>query len=184
MNATAQYTTNHSDFVATLQSLGSFQMLVQCNHDLFASVSDAIQTHIRDAIVQHFGEDKLLKIPEDWHVTILYPKFNDNRPNHSLQFACKAFDVPVPKNKKDKDAVQMCMQTFQGCYPSITVHFGDLCLITNDGELATIEVLVDSIGFPHEPEKIYHITLWSNRKVDGRQPFCSNIFLMDAKTKC
>lgn len=182
MRAT-DYTTDHHDFVATLQSLGTFEMHLECTNYLFACVPDAIALQIREAIATHFGEEALHKTPEHWHVTMLFPKFDGNTPNHSLQHACEAFQVHPPKNKKDKDAVNLCMETFQGCFPSITVRFGDMCLVTNDGELATIDVHIDSIGFPHEPHKIYHITLWSNRKVAGRQPFCSNLLLMDAKTK-
>lgn len=179
-----QYSADHRGFVEALQSIGTFTLPMDCSNYVYASVPDALATHMQRAIREHFGEAMLMKTPAHWHVTIMFPKMQSDGPNASLQHFCTAMDVPCQQaNNKDDRCVNDCMQTIKSCFPSIIARFGDLCVVTDDKELAAIEVLVDSIGFPHEPNKKYHITLWFNRDVQGRQPFCSNLFLMNATRK-
>lgn len=58
----------------------------------------------------------------------------------------------------------LCPQTFQERFPTVTVRFRDLCIVAEDGELATIEVIIENDDFPHKPGKKSTLNTLKNEK--------------------
>lgn len=116
------------------------------------------------------------------HVTIVFLRMGeDGTLNPSGEHWRKALEQPIPKSK---DEFEPLMKAIVDKYRNgLHIRFGNLAVRTVDGHLIAVEVEILNPDFPHEPGKVYHITIKFNRKVKGRAPFCSNLFLNAAKKK-
>ena len=155
--------------------VGTFALVLEKRHYVSGDVPGYV---IRNILEQLRSQEVDVKEKSEYHTTVLFPKFSKGKPCFSLQHAADSMERDPPKTKKE---VQELLIAFVKEHPEIHCTIGDHLVITENGELCAIEIFILNKDFPHEPKKVYHITLWSNSNIPSCAPVMSNTYLQDAK---
>lgn len=136
--------------------------------------SEALEKMLRSEFLKEMGEKD-----DEYHVTLLFPSEGLVRRAAEFTKVDVGTDYAELSKKKRAQKHGEVMRSLKEKEGGVEVIFGDNAILTRDGELAAIEVLVPetSVYRRVDPDKVFHVTLAHNRDVEGREPAASNEFL-------